>query len=158
MTRRCAHLMPALSVLFGLATTSCTAWSPGMAPASTPSARLTPMASYFDAAQIRRSGATTVWDALRFLAPHQTLAETGPLGARRTPTTGGSGIAGRPAPRVVLDGFVLPELSALRVKPASDVIDIQLLGSADAVMLFGPGYGGGAVVIRTVRGLERRGF
>jgi hypothetical protein len=114
------------------------------------------MARHFDGTQIRRSGARTVWDALRFLAPHQTFAETSPLGARRTPMTGGSGIAGRPAPRVLLDGFVLADLSALRMQPASDVIDIQLVGSADAVMLFGPAYGGGAVIIRTVRGLERR--
>lgn len=149
------HRMHAYSLSVCLTAAACAASSPRAPSAATPSARLTPMARYYDATQIHRSGATTAWDALRFLAPHQPFFDVGPLGSRRTPSTSGSGLTGMPAPRVLLDGFALSDLSLLRVIPASEVIDIQLLGSVDATMIFGAGYGGGVVVVRTVAGLRR---
>lgn len=118
-------------------------------------AALTPMARYIDATQIRGSGAATAWDAVRLLAPYHALRDVGPLGVRRSPATSGSGLHGTPRPRVIVDGFVLPEPDAMHGIAASDVIDIQMLGALDAALHFGSGYGGGAIVIRTVRGAHR---
>jgi hypothetical protein len=117
--------------------------------------RSTSGAHYLDATQIRQSGATTAWDAIRVLAPHHRLTEIGPLGTPRTPMTDGTGLAGSSAARVLLDGFALPDPSVLRTIPAFRVIDIQLLGAMDAMMRFGPAYGAGAIVVRTTGGLRR---
>ena len=117
--------------------------------------RLSPMAQYIEASRIQQSGAATAWDAVRLLTPSLALGEVGPLGARRAPTTSGSGELGMPRPRVIVDGFVLPDFSALRAIPATSVIDIQLIGSLDAMLRFGSGYGGGAIVVRTLTGSQR---
>jgi hypothetical protein len=114
------------------------------------------MARYFDASRIQRSGAITAWDAVRFLAPHLRVAEVDPLGVRRSPATAGSGISGTPNARIVVDGFPIADPLVLRAIPASDVIDIQVLGALDAVMRLGQGYGGGAILIRTTAGTRPR--
>ena len=153
MFRRSAQYLGCIGfgvVLAGCATTTTTASAP------TAAAPLTPMARYIDARRIHRSGAATAWDAVRLLSPSLPVVEVGPLGTRRSPATSGSGSLGLSRPRLIVDGFPLPEPDALRAIPASDVIDIQLIGSLDAMLHFGSGYGGGAIVIRTVHGARRR--
>jgi hypothetical protein len=105
---------------------------------------------YFDAARIRQSAAATAWDAVDRLAPHVRLVEAPPWGIRRDLTTNGSGLSGAPAARLMINGFAVADPTVLRAIAASSVIDIEILGASEATMRLGTGYGGGAVLVRTV--------
>jgi hypothetical protein len=156
MTHRFRCWLSVSCVVLATAIGGCTTSAAPVMPERVRQPRLTSTARYLDATQIQQSGATTAWDAIRVLAPHHRLAEIGPLGTPRTPVTGGSGLASSSGARVLLDGVTVPDPSVLRTIPAFQVIDIQVLGAMEAMMLFGSEYGAGAIVVRTTAGLRTR--
>jgi hypothetical protein len=50
----------------------------------------------------------------------------------------------------MINGFAVADPTVLRAIAASSVIDIEILGASEATMRLGTGYGGGAVLVRTV--------
>lgn len=106
---------------------------------------LTPMSRVIDAARIARFGSQSALDAVRMLVPGHRLAE---LSAPIPPLRSG-GLTSRGALRVLVDRHPIFELEALRAIPASEIVAIHILSTSDAMMLLGPGYDGGAIVVWT---------
>jgi hypothetical protein len=107
---------------------------------------LTPTSRVLDADHIRRSEAQTAWDAIRLLVPGYRFqsAHGSPLRLVRPDMR-----SAEPPVRLVIDRHHIRDLDALRAIPAQDIVAIHLLSAMDAAMYFGPGSGGGAIVVQT---------
>ena len=107
---------------------------------------LTPTSRVLDADRIQRSGATTAWDAIRLLVPSYHLQPGRTTSLRMFGPTEGS-VAG--TTRLMIDGHQIWDLDALQAIPVEEVIAIHLLSATEAATYFGPGTGGGAIVVQT---------
>ena len=58
--------------------------------------------------------------------------------------------------RLMIDGHRIRDLDALQAIPAEEVIAIHLLSATQAGTYFGPGNGGGAIVVQTRTMLRHR--
>lgn len=133
--------------VFGCASSGSGGTTEYLIPATVPA--LSPTSRVYDGMRLTRMGAQTAWDALRLLAPHYRLYD------RDGGTVGvGSGIA-RGAPRIVLDGHVLPDADLLRSIPAREIIAVQIMSSIEASTLFGPTRGP-VIVVQTLASFRRR--
>lgn len=61
--------------------------------------------------------------------------------------------ARRQEPVLYVDGIAIAEFDALHDIPLADVLDVTFLSGADATTRFGTGHVGGALLVRTRRGL-----
>jgi hypothetical protein len=115
---------------------------------------LTPTSRVFDAERIRRSGAQTAWDAVRLLVPrHRLQSSRGPslrtFDARDVRYFESS-------IRLIIDGHQVRDTDALRAIPAREIVAIHVLSETEAVTYFGPGSGGGAIVVHTKTSFRQR--
>ena len=133
-----------------LALAACASTNAGMSneyaivPRVTP---LTPTSRVLDADRIHRSGATTAWDAIRLLVPSYRVQPSRVTSLRMFvgPTEG----VFDGTTRLMIDGHQIRDLEALQSIPAEEVIAIHILSATEAATYFGPGTGGGAIVVQT---------
>ena len=141
---------PSASVaLAALALAACASTTPSMSNQYAMVSRvapLTPTSRVLDADRIHRSGATTAWDAVRLLVPGYRVQPDRISSPRMFGATEGS-FAG--TTRLMIDGHQIWDLDALQAIPAEEVIAIHLLSATEAATYFGPGTGGGAIVVQT---------
>ena len=141
---RASAALATLAMAACASTTSGTSNQLAMVSRVTP---LTPTSRVLDADRIHRSGATTAWDAIRLLVPSyrvqsnrgSSLRMFGPPDARHFESS----------IRLMIDGHQIRDLDALQAIPAEEVIAIHLLSATEAGTYFGPGSGGGAIVVQT---------
>jgi hypothetical protein len=132
-----------------LALAACTSTTPGMSNEYAIVSRvppLTPTSRMLDAERIHRSGATTAWDAIRLLVPSYRIQPIRTTSLRMFGPTEGSV---RETTRLMIDGHQIQDLDALQAIPAQEVVAIHLLSATEAATYFGPGTGGGAIVVQT---------
>jgi hypothetical protein len=110
-------------------------------------APLTPTSRVLDADRIYRSGATTAWDAIRLLVPSYRVQSPRTTSLRMSGTPDADHFQG--ATRLVIDGHQIRDLEALQAIPVEEIIAIHLLSATEAGTYFGPGSGGGAIVVHT---------
>ena len=110
-------------------------------------ASLTPTSRVFDAERIQRSGALTAWDAVRLLVPRYRLQSSRATSLRMF----GAQDAGHfeSSMRLIIDGHQIRDFDALRAIPAREIVAIHLLSATEAATYYGPGSGGGAIVVQT---------
>lgn len=89
--------------------------------------------------EIALIGDTSAEQVVRTLRPRW-------LQARR-----GVGFGGPSLPEVFVDGLHLGPLSTLRQISSRDIESMELIGAADATTLYGTGYAGGVISVRTIR-------
>jgi hypothetical protein len=138
----------AVAALVTLATAACA--STGSAPSETylASSRmrsLTPTSRVYDAERIRRSGATTAWDAVRLLVPRYRLEAQQSLSSM---LRGPRSTADEPV-RLILDGHPIMDMEPLRVIPAQDVVSIHVLSATEAAVYLAGEGGRPAIVVET---------
>jgi outer membrane cobalamin receptor len=102
--------------------------------------------------QIAKSGARTVWDALRLTVHNITFNETGRGQPTRITRRGRSSMLLDDGPRILVDGVALTDYTVLARMPATDLLSIDVLSAMDATMLYGSNYSGGAIRIHTKTG------
>lgn len=99
--------------------------------------------------QIRESGATTAWDAIRRHAPYFNLTE----GASGQPTKmkrrGRSSLYLNDTPEVFLDGVKVVDFRNLIQIPAHTISSITILSGIEGSTYYGTNAGNGVIVIRT---------
>jgi outer membrane cobalamin receptor len=99
--------------------------------------------------QIRESGATTAWDAIRRHAPHFNLTE----GATGQPTKmerrGRSSLYLNDTPEVFLDGVKVVDFRNLTQIPAHTISSITILSGIEGSTYYGTNAGNGVILIRT---------
>jgi len=61
--------------------------------------------------------------------------------------------ARRQHPAVYVDGIAMAEFDALRSVPLADVVEVAFMSGPDATTRYGTGHVGGAILVRTTRGL-----
>lgn len=104
------------------------------------------------AAQIRESGATTVWEALKFNVRTHYFGESKGNPAGIQSKRGRGSMVLREEPLIFLDGAQLGDYQVLRHMPASSVASIRVLGSADGTTYYGTNAVGGVILIATSMG------
>ena len=91
-----------------------------------------------DARAIEHSGARTVWDALRRTVPFFSFRENSRGRPTRADHRGRSSIALRDQPLILVDGVELQDFTVLGAMPASDVLEIEVLGARADTPRHGP--------------------
>lgn len=138
----------ASAALAALAVAACASTTPSMSNEYAMASRVTPLtptSRVLDADRIHRSGATTAWDAIRLLVPGYRVQPGRITSLRFSPSDGPfDGTT-----RLMIDGHQIRDLEALQAIPAEEVIAIHLLSATEAATYFGPGTGGGAIVVQT---------
>ena len=104
---------------------------------------------FIGAQEIRRSGAKTVWDALRIVAPQIRFEENYAGQPSRMMARGPSTVALKDGPLVYVDGVRLADFRTLAAMPAGDVASIQIMNGIDGTTRYGTGASSGAIAIRT---------
>jgi hypothetical protein len=115
---------------------------------------LTPTSRVIDAERIRRSGAQTAWDAIRLLVPSYRFQSARGSSLRMLGASSARDF--EPSIQLAIDGHQIRDLDALHAIPAQDIVAIHLLNAPEAAIYFGPGSGGGAIVIQTRTSLGSR--
>jgi hypothetical protein len=146
----------AAAALATLVMAACASTASPRAEADLASSRLTsltPTSRSFDAERIRRSGATTAWDAVRLLVPRYRLeAARNSLSMLSTPRRNGYELP----IRLILDGHPIMDLEPLRAVPAQDLISIHVLSATEAATYFAGEGGRPAIVVQTRYSLHPR--
>ena len=101
---------------------------------------------------IRRSGATNGWDALKSAGTFLSLGEGGSRrgGDVRATSRGRTSLLLSPQLLLVLDNALMMDLAILKDIRADNIAWIRVLGSVESTMLYGTYGGNGAVVVRTM--------
>ena len=112
--------------------------------------RSTPEGNVITAEQIRHSGATNGWEAVRRNGGHHLLIrQNGRDDDVRITHRGVGSLLLSNQVLVVLDGNHLMDWSYLREIPAVTIADIRVLSGPQATLRYGTTAGNGAIVVRT---------
>lgn len=106
------------------------------------------------AAEVARSEATTMWEALRRTVRHVRFEEAGSGNPARAHRRGASSIVLVEKIPVFIDGIRVPNLSVLGSLPAGDISRIQVLTGVHATTFYGTNAGDGVILIHTREGLD----
>ncbi len=101
------------------------------------------------AEQIRKSGATDAWDALRRVGNHLSMRETSSGQPSRLSNRGPSSILLSSEPLVVIDGVRMIDFRTLNSVPANIISSIRILPGYEATTRYGTGAGNGVIVVET---------
>jgi len=109
---------------------------------------------YVTAEQIRASGASSAWDALKFTVRTHRFTEYRGVPTRIQSDRGQGSIVLREDPLVFLDGARLTDIWVLRMIPANNLYSIQVLTGPDATTYYGTSAVAGVILIETTLGGE----
>lgn len=101
------------------------------------------------AEQIRKSGATNAWDALRRVGTHLAMRETSNGQPARLMNRGPSSILLSSEPLVVIDGVRMIDFRTLNTVPADIISSIRILAGHEGTTRYGTGAGNGVIVVET---------
>jgi hypothetical protein len=109
---------------------------------------------FVTAAQIRQSGASNAWEALKFTVRTHRFAEEQGTPVRIRSARGQGSMVLREEPFVYLDGARLTDITLLRMIPAHNLYSIQVLTGPDATTYFGTSAVAGVILLETTLGAE----
>lgn len=109
------------------------------------------------AAEIARSEAKTMWEALQRTVRHVRFEEAGSGKPARAHRRGASSIVVLEEIPVFIDRVRVPNLSVLASLPAQSILRIQVLTGIHATTLYGTNAGDGVILIRTREGADPPG-
>jgi outer membrane cobalamin receptor len=101
------------------------------------------------AEQIRKSGATDAWDALRRVGTHLSMRESSTGQPARLGNRGQSSLLLSSEPLVVIDGVRMVDFRSLNSVPAEIISSIRILAGYEGTTRFGTGAGNGVIVVET---------
>jgi outer membrane cobalamin receptor len=99
--------------------------------------------------QIKQSGATNAWDALRRAAPHLQLTEGASGQPAKMKRRGRSSVILDDTPEVFLDGVKVADFRSLAQIPAHTISTITILSGIEGSTHYGTNAGNGVILIRT---------
>lgn len=112
---------------------------------------------YVTTAEIRQSGATTAWDALRYTVRTHRFNDYRGVPVRIHSDRGQGSMVLREDPMVFLDGVRLTDILLLRMIPADNLYSIQVITGPDATTYYGTSAVAGVILIETTLGGEIEG-
>ena len=118
-------------------------------PAETP-----PVGRIITAEQIRETGATNAWDALKYTVRSHYFADYRGEPQRIYTNRGVGSLVLREEPLIFLDGTRLTDIQLLRQFSASFIESIQVLNSGDGTTYYGTSAVAGVILIVTTMGGE----
>lgn len=102
--------------------------------------------------QVRVSGATTAWEAMKRTIPGISFRDDRHGNPIRMSVRGPSSIHLADAPNIFVDGIRVTDFTRLDQIPASDIEMIRFLNGISATTLYGTNSGDGAILIHTKNG------
>jgi len=108
------------------------------------------------AAQIERTEATTMWEALQRTVRHVRFEEAGAGKPSRVHRRGSSSIVLIEDMPIYIDRVRIPDVSVLASLPAQAILRIQVLVGIHATTFYGTNAGDGVILIRTREGRDSR--
>jgi outer membrane cobalamin receptor len=112
---------------------------------------------YVTTAEIRQSGATTAWDALRYTVKTHRFNDYRGVPVRIHSDRGQGSMILREDPMVFLDGVRLTDILLLRMIPADNLYSIQVITGPDATTYYGTSAVAGVILLETTLGGEIEG-
>ena len=109
---------------------------------------------YVTAEQIRATGASTAWEALKFTVRTHRFSDYRGMPVRIYSDRGQGSMVLREDPFVLLDGTKLGDITMLRMIPADNLYSIQVLTGPDATTYYGTSAVAGVILIETTLGGE----
>jgi hypothetical protein len=104
--------------------------------------------------EIRRSGATSIWEALSFTVYEFRFQEHQGQPSRIYSSRGQGSMVLREEPLIHLDGTRLGEYNVLRHMPASSALYFQILSGSDGTTYYGTSASAGVILIETTLGVD----
>jgi hypothetical protein len=109
---------------------------------------------YVTTEQIRATGATTAWDALKYTVKTHRFNDYRGVPVRIHSDRGQGSMILREDPMVFLDGVRLTDILLLRMIPADNLYSIQVLTGPDATTYYGTSAVAGVILLETTLGDE----
>ncbi len=109
-------------------------------------------AQYVTAAEIRGSGASTAWEALKFTVRTHRFSDYQGIPVSIQSSRGQGSLTLREEPQVFLDGVRLTDITLLRMIPAGNLFSIEVLTGPDATTRYGTSAVAGVILLETTLG------
>ena len=109
---------------------------------------------YVTAEDIRASGASSAWEALKYTVRTHRFTDYHGVPTRIQSDRGQGSMVLREDPLVFLDGARLTDITILRMIPANNLHAIQVLTGPDATTYYGTSAVAGVILIETTLGEE----
>lgn len=109
---------------------------------------------YITAEDIRRTGASTAWEALKFTVRTHRFSDYRGIPVRIQSDRGQGSMVLREDPFVLLDGVRLTDITVLRMIPANNLFSIEVLTGPDATTRYGTSAVAGVILMETTLGGE----
>jgi len=113
-----------------------------------------PVGDIITAADIRKTGATNAWDALKFTVHTHQFQDSRGTPVRITADRGVGSMVLREEPLLFLDGARLVDILLLRGIPAHNILYVQVLNATDGTTYYGTSATGGVILIETTLGVD----
>ena len=109
---------------------------------------------YVTAEQIRATGASSAWEALKYTVRTHRFTDYHGVPTRIQSDRGQGSMVLREDPLVFLDGARLTDITILRMIPANNLHSIQVLTGPDATTYYGTSAVAGVILLETTLGEE----
>jgi outer membrane receptor protein involved in Fe transport len=109
---------------------------------------------YVTAEDIRASGASSAWEALKYTVRTHRFTDYHGVPTRIQSDRGQGSMVLREDPLVFLDGARLTDITILRMIPANNLHSIQVLTGPDATTYYGTSAVAGVILLETTLGEE----
>lgn len=109
-------------------------------------------ARVISAATVERSGARTMWEAVKLNVKHAWFTESSRGDPQRIRTRGASTLELVEDMRILVDGVLITDLGVLDKTPARHIEEIRVMSGIDATTYYGSSAGDGVILIRTKQG------
>jgi len=109
---------------------------------------------YVTAEDIRASGASSAWEALKYTVRTHRFTDYHGVPTRIQSDRGQGSMVLREDPLVFLDGARLTDITILRMIPANNLYSIQVLTGPDATTYYGTSAVAGVILLETTLGEE----
>lgn len=109
---------------------------------------------YVTAEDIRASGASSAWEALKYTVRTHRFTDYHGVPTRIQSDRGQGSMVLREDPLVFLDGARLTDITILRMIPADNLYSIQVLTGPDATTYYGTSAVAGVILLETTLGAE----
>lgn len=134
------RFLVALAIL--LPATACSAVKPG-------ARNVAPEGKVITAEQIKRSGATNGWEALKRSGTHLSMRENARGEPSRLSYRGHNSIVLSNTPVLYVDGAQMASFNYLRELPADIIARIRVFSGVSGTKYFGTGGGNGVILVET---------
>ena len=113
-----------------------------------------PVGQIITAEQIRRTGAATAWEALKFTVRSHEFRDYRGEPQRIYSNRGVGSMVLREEPLIHLDGARLTDIQVLRHMPANTILYVQVLNGTDGTTYYGTSATAGVILIETTLGVD----